>query len=505
MFSFVIKTFSYALTLCLTVISAVQNEYYKKNINDEVFPEVYEGDFYKNIPYEKYLNYDDNQQGVVYDVRDFGAVPNDDSILNHVAINNTINFCSQNGGGTVFVDGGSYRVGSIAMKSNVSLKIAKDSSLVASRTGTDMNLGCVISGIGCENIKITGPGKICGEGNYYSRKPFEKPLLTAPVFSDLAVLGSEYSNRVRDGHSSRYGGIAVFSGCTGVTIENVVFENSAHWTLKLENCIEVTVNKFIVNNNRHIENTDGIDVLYSRNVEIGNTFISTGDDGIVLKNWSADKTVENVHVYNCEVMSCTNSFKIGTETRGDIKNILVENCSFFMREIYPGTGTGIAVESTDGTKLTDIKVRNITMDRVACPLFIRLGNRNRYPDASSDFSGTINGVTIENITATNVERSAIITGVKNKDKGTNYVKNVTLRNFSLTYTAASKESPLYMTYLPEYEDAYPDSGRFFNLSAYGIWARHTDGLKTENFIVQPPAGSRKREYVFFDVLNFSAE
>ncbi|MEI6578785.1 MAG: glycosyl hydrolase family 28 protein [Eubacteriales bacterium] len=318
-------------------------------------------------------------------------------------------------------------------------------------------------------------------------------------------MGSAYTNRVRDGHSSRYGGIAVLSGCENVKIENIVFENSAHWTLKLEDCSEILVNKFIVNNNRHIENTDGIDVLYSRNVEISNTFISTADDGIVLKNWSADKIVENVHVLNCEVMSCTNSFKIGTETRGDIRNILVENCSFFMREIYPGTGAGIAIESVDGTKLTNVTVRNITMDRVACPLFIRLGNRNRYPDATSDFSGTINGVTVENITATNVERSAIITGVKNKDKGTNYVKNVSLKNFSLTYTVASIESPLYVPFLPEYENVYPDSGRFFNLSAYGIWARHTDGLTIENFNVKPPAYSMKRKLIFWDVKNLTAE
>ena len=57
----------------------------------DVFPEVYDGDFYDEIPYSKYINENlklplDN---AVY-VRDFGAIPNNTTINNADAINNTI-------------------------------------------------------------------------------------------------------------------------------------------------------------------------------------------------------------------------------------------------------------------------------------------------------------------------------------------------------------------------------------------------------------------------------
>ena len=156
-------------------------------------------------------------------------------------------------------------------------------------------------------------------------------------------------------------------------------------------------------------------------------------------------------------------------------------------------------------------ITELSKKQISKPMMLSAGKTientypNRYADATSDFSGTIDGVTVENITAANVERCIIVTGVKNSKKGTNYVKNIVLKNFSLRYTAMSKESPLYTAYLPEYENEYPDSVRFFNLSAFGIWARHTDGLKIENFAVQPPDHTSRSEFVFRDVLNLSDE
>lgn len=506
MISVVVKTISYLLAVSMSMIGVWLNDFRIEQRSDEIYPAIYEGDFYRDVPYDTYLDREAGiPEGVIYDVRDYGAVPNDDTVLNNKAVNAAIADCSNNGGGIVLVEGGRYRTGSIAMLSNVTLKIAADSALVASHNAADMNLGCVIYANGCQNIKITGPGRVCGEGNYYSLKPLNKPLLKPLEYSDTVIMRYEYMSRVRFPHASKYGGIASIYNSANVTVENIVFENSAHWTLKVENCKDVLVNRFIIDNNRHIGNADGIDILYSSNVEIAKAFISTADDGIVLKNWSADKAVENVHVHDCEVISCTNAFKIGTETRGKISGILVENCKFYMTDIYPGTVSGIAIESMDGSQLTNVTVRNIDMDRVTCPLFIRLGNRNRYDDGASDFSGTIDGVLIENIKADNIELPVLITGVKNNEKGTNYVRNITLKDFTLTYTVDSKEAPFYLPLTPEYEKEYPECWRFMNLPAYGIWARHVDGISIENFTVQSPEKTNRLKYIFCDVLNKSKD
>lgn len=82
-----------------------------------------------------------------------------------------------------------------------------------------------------------------------------------------------------------------------------------------------------------------------------------------------------------------NAFKIGTETANDISDILVENCTFCMPDIYPGSVSGISLESCDGTNLSDVIIRNITMDKIICPLYICLNKRNRYNEPYTDKVG----------------------------------------------------------------------------------------------------------------------
>lgn len=501
--SILIKFVSWLLTFSLSMVGVFLDDAHEWILSDDIFPEVYEGDFYEGIEYERFINFKAaiSPDTKVFDIRNYGASVSNNAKENSDAINDAINACYLSGGGTVLVDGGNYTTGSVNMKSNTTLRIAANSTLIASRNAKDMYLNSVIYANGCENIRITGPGKVCGEGNYYSKKPMKKPLFEPLEYSNAIEMRSEYLYRLRKAHDSKYGNIASILNCKNVIVENIIYENSAHWTLKIDNSEGALINGLIINNNRHIANADGIDILYSRNVEIKNSFISTADDGIVIKNWLADSAVKNIRISNCEVMSCTNAFKIGTETRGEISDILVEDCKFYMKDIYPGSFSGIAIESMDGSIVKNITVRNIEMDRITCPVFIRLGNRNRYADETSDFSGSIEGVSIENISATRTEIPVIITGVKNHKKGTNYVNDISLKNLNIEYTNESKEPLTFSVFVPQYEKEYPDSWRFLNLPAYGIWARHISGLKIEGFNVTPRENTVRAKFVFKDIKN----
>ena len=51
----------------------------------------------------------------------------------------------------------------------------------------------------------------------------------------------------------------------------------------------------------------------------------------------------HVHVKRCTVVTVMNAFKIGTETANDISDILVENCTFCMPDIYPGSVSVISI------------------------------------------------------------------------------------------------------------------------------------------------------------------
>ena len=111
---------------------------------------------------------------------------------------------------------------------------------------------------------------------------------------------------------------------------------------------------------------------------------------------------ENILVENCEIMSLANNFKIGTETSGDVRGVEVRNCYFFTAECAGGYA-GIAVESADGAHLSDIYVHDIIMDNVSSPLLIWLGCRLDKDNGADGEMGGINGVTVENIDANNID------------------------------------------------------------------------------------------------------
>lgn len=107
------------------------------------------------------------------------------------------------------------------------------------------------------------------------------------------------------------------------------------WTFHVENCDDVTVRNMVIDDNRHVANSDGVDITGSNNVLVDHCFISCADDGIVIKNpIRTGRAMTHVYVKRCTVVTVMNAFKIGTETANDISDILVENCTFCMPDIY---------------------------------------------------------------------------------------------------------------------------------------------------------------------------
>lgn len=462
----------------------------------EVFPTVYQGDFYENLPYDEYLHTEAVPTAQnVFDIRDFGASP--DSENNRDAVQSALDKAAECGG-VVLVSGGRYMTGSLKMGGNTTLFIEKASALVASREKADMDLGCLLLCEDAQNITLTGGGALCGEGNFYSLAPKYEPK-TEPFEDTLGVweMRQEYRKRVRFAAENKYGNLVRLVRCQNVTVENFMLQNSAAWTLELNGCDGVQIRDLVIDNNRHVANTDGIDVAGSSNVELTHCFVSTGDDGIVLKNSKSlgvQAAMENIVVRGCKVSSCTNAFKIGTETSFDVQNVLVEDCEFFLDDIYPGGVSGISLESADGARVRNVTVRNIQMRGEACPLFVSLNNRNR--DKDFNLTGVLENVTVENISAEDAEIPVIITGTKALT-----VRNVTLRNFDIRY-AVGKDYYDYRPFVPAYDDTYPECNRMRNLNAYGLFARYADGIKLENFAVEPRDDTKREEILLKDVADF---
>lgn len=486
-----------------------------KIFSDKIYTDTYKGDFFENIPYEKYINFNvgvptDN----VYSVLSYGAVPNDENINNADAINRAISLCSENGGGIVLVEGGKFTSGTVFMKSNVALFITKDSAIVASHNPQDYIVNTrtpdnredyikngLILAQNCKNVALLGPGKICGEGNFFSIEPHLPPK-TEPFAKALDVwdMRQEYRKRIRFAHKSKYGFLVYFQNCEQVRISNLILENSAFWTLNINMCSDVKVTHTVINNNRHIANSDGIDISGSSNVTVENCFVSTGDDGIVLKNShdiACEKSMNNIYVGNCEVISCTNSFKIGTETSLDISDVTVENCKFYLTDIFPAGASGISLESCDGAVVSNISIKNIEIDSMACPVFIRLNNRNRNHLPEMNEKGEMKNIIISDVSAVNSEIPIIIMGSPSQK-----IDSVSMNNISVKY-ADGKDYRDFRFKVPEQEKEYPESNRFRNLNAYGIFVRHAKNISLEKLNVIPRDNTKRKFKIIIDCENFS--
>lgn len=490
----------------------------------ERYTEEREFDYSSYFPVEKYIKKEDIPTKDVYYISDFGAVPNDKAFDNADAVNICIEACSKNGGGTVAVSGGEYTCTTVTLKSNVTLFIEYGSSLVAEESGEGFSHQAFIYAKGEKNIRITGGGTVNGNGHLFGRKPlFDKNLTEPDEYIDVIKMRRDYRAQLRFAHPSKYGRLVLLEDCENVKIDNIILKDSAHWTLRTTRCNNLDIKNLVINNNRHVCNTDGIDLMQTSNVNITHCFLSCADDGIVLKNaiWEGcDGAMSNIKVSDCEIISCTNAFKIGTETTYPITDVTVESCRFFMTDLYPGSVSGISLESVDGAVVKNITVRNIEMDRCTCPLFIRLGNRNRAATVneqsasavefarkpqgkgmdkkSFDMTGELEDILIENINARDVELPVIIAGFKQRGK-IKRVKNVTLKNFKMAYRDAYEVYDKRL-FIPEYSREYPECWRFRNLPSYALWVRHAENISLESFECIPPKEAHREKIIFKDVI-----
>ena len=457
------------------------------------------GEFLADIPVGKYVRIDDHPPvAPVFEVTDFGAV-GDGLTVDTAAIQSAIDVAHR-GGGTVRLGGGEFLSGTLELKSDVTLHVARDALLRACREPGHFGPPHLIHAEQARNVGLEGPGRIVGSGDAWWQPPRMQAPVTAPETFDLAEAKATHFACKRKKLPGRPSPLIRVRGSTDVVVRNLVIENAPGWTLSLDRCERARIEGVVIDNNYHGENTDGIDIVGSRDVEVRRCFISTGDDGIVLKNGfvaEGARDMARVRISECAIRSAANCIKIGTETWSDIAAVEISDCELFTRGIWPWGLAAIAIESVDGARVHDVRVRDVTVRNVMTPLFIRLGNRDRW--RTKDRAGAIEGITIERLVATGVEFPCVISGIPGLP-----VRDVRLADVEIAYRDGGERLDV-PDVIPELEEGYPEFWMFGDLPACGVFARHVRGLALGTVRVVPRTGNRREAFVFDDVETVPAD
>lgn len=120
----------------------------------------------------------------------------------------------------------------------------------------------------------------------------------------------------------------IFLGhCSDVKLEGITITGASHWTVHMLNCTNAEVDNLKLYGYR--ENSDGIDIVSSRNVTVRNCFVRTGDDAVCVKamikppaHGGKDILVEKCVVWNDKVRC----FGIASENISDIEDVVFRDC-----------------------------------------------------------------------------------------------------------------------------------------------------------------------------------
>jgi len=423
---------------------------------------------------------DDHLLGAkIYNIRDFGAV-GDGKTLDTAAVQSAIDACNKDQGGTVLVPAGVFVIGTVELKSDVTLHIAAGGKLLGSGDGTqyhaadaipltgdatlaDGNVGLIFA-VNAENITIEGPGTIDGNGALFHP----------------AVRGTPPPSG-RGGDNRPYH--VLLYQCKNITIRDLYLVACAYHSIRVIQSSFVKIDGIHIYN-RVNGNNDGFHFISSEYVHISNCDVQSQDDACAMFG-------------SCKFFTITNSsfstrwavFRFGG---GVAENVTISNCL-----IYETYGCPIKMRCGPGSRFENISFSNLVMSSVNGPIDMELGPQSTLATHSGEDAkqptqtpGIFRNISFNGIRATVVDplplpgwpyansyRPAeyktciVLNGVDA------YLENITFNDVHMTFAGGGTAEEAANRDVPKIGGQYFELGI---LPAYALYARKVRGLTLSN-------------------------
>lgn len=305
---------------------------------------------------------------------------------------------------------GIHKEGKIALKDNQTLYLAP---------GAVLHAGIHAEG---KNISIRGRGILDGS-SWEWRK--------GPTGFTIGILNSQ-----------------------NVTVDGIVIRGSSHWTVVPVNSDDVTINNIKLCGGR-VQNDDGINPCNSRRVTVTNSFVRSDDDCMALKGLDVKNgNCEDITVKNC-VFWCDRAriVLMGHESRAPYMRRVV----FKDIDVIHSQTRNFLLEPGENMRMEDILMEDIRFET---------GKENALPPEALEKMKSLDTSKLRfDVDVANkdnwlfVGRPTVNMYMKTQEPG--YIKNVTIRNITVTGPAS-----------------------YCGLLFSGANEEHkTDGLTIENFTV----------------------
>ena len=382
----------------------------------------------------------------------FGA-KGDGGTKNTKAFAEAIAACHAAGGGRVVVPAGKWLTGAIHLKSNVNLHMLEGAEIHFSDDPADylpvvftrwagfevINYSPLIYAHECENIAITGPGRLYGHGEKWWpwAKRLDEGKVVFPGLQAQVERGTPASERIYgDPDKGLRPQFICPINCRNVLLEGfTIAEAGPFWTIHLVYCENVIARGLTILTKQKPgglkqPNTDGLNLDSSRNVLVEYCFFDVGDDAVCLKSGINEdgrrvgRPTENVVVRHVTANWCHGGIVIGSEMSGGVRNVLAHDCRF------EGSNVGIRLKSNAarGGVVENIHYRDITMRDIKTDAIQLITDYTAWGAAGkAAHHPTFRNITFRNVTCDSARRAAIVQATAHKP-----VQNLLLENVSIT-------------------------------------------------------------------------